>query len=256
MRSAILPRECLVLPIALMLLVAATAPADVPGISDVIFRIEATNATGSGFLEFTSDQLVYNPVSDSYHWDMVVATVIENEFGDAIATLQNANLGLLINDSKKIAGAFAVQAGTSDTTFSIQLPQLSFSTLPAAETEGRLGLACNVTDVSGGGVAMRAPVAGSGMLRGDYNGLVPGGTMFAEVLYQVMASSGSASGYQNFPAVGFADIPDDVSDMSSRLLFTLTAGDLGGGTHYYEIVPEPSALILLLGVVALAARRR
>lgn len=240
----------------LMLLFASAATADLSEISDVIFRIEAANETGSGFIEVTKDQLSYHPSTDSYHWDTGSQVIFDDLF-NPIATLQNANLALMVNASKKIAGGFSLQAGDSDTTFLIQLPQLSFDTLPEALTEGRMGLACNVTDVGGGGVTMRAIETGSGMLRGDYNGLVPGGTEFAEVLYQVMATSGSGSGYQNYPASGFADIPGSVSDMSSRLYFTLTAGDIGGGTHYYEIVPEPSGLgLLLLGALALAGRRR
>jgi hypothetical protein len=240
-----------------MLAAVSSASADLSGISDVIFRIEATNATGTGFIEVTKDQLVYHPTTDSYHWNLPVSLVIQDDLFQTIATLQNANLAILKNATKKIAGAFAVQAGDSETTFEIQLPQLSFGTLPEPLTMGRMGLACNVTDVGGGGVAMHALSAGAGMLRGDYNGLVPGGTMFAQVLYQVTATSGSGSGYQNYPAAGYADIASAVSDMSSRLDFTLTAGDLGGGTHYYEIVPEPAGLgLLLIGVGALAVRRR
>ncbi len=240
-----------------MLVAVSSASADLSGISDVIFRIEATNATGTGFIEVTKDQLVYHPTTDSYHWNLPASLVIFDDLFNPIATLQNANLAILKNATKKIAGAFAVQAGDSETTFDIQLPQLSFGTLIEPLTMGRMGLACNVTDLGADGVAMRALSTGAGMLRGDYNGLVPGGTMFAQVLYQVAATSGSGSGYQNFPAAGYADIASAVSDMSSRLDFTLTAGDLGGGTHYYEIVPEPASLgLLLIGIAALAVRRR
>jgi hypothetical protein len=245
-------RHCACVALLIPLL-AASALADISDISEIIFLIQATNETGSGSIQVTSDQLVYHESSDTYTWT-IGSQVIFDDLYNPIATLQNANLALMINDTKKIAGGFSVQAGDSETTFSIQLPQLSFDTLPEPLTEGRMGLACNVTDVGGGGVTMRAVGAGSGMLRGDYNGLVPTGTEFAEVLYQVVASSGSGSGYQNYPAFGYADIPSSVDDMSSRLYFTLTAGDIGGGTHYYEIVPEPSALGLLLG--ALAAMRR
>ena len=112
------------------LAVRPAARADLSDISDVIFRIEASNATGSGALEFTKDQLIYNSVTDTYHWN-TGAQYIFDAFSNPIGMLQNANLALLVNDSKRHLGRFAVQAGASETTFTITLAQLTFATLPA-----------------------------------------------------------------------------------------------------------------------------
>ena len=112
-----------------------------------------------------------------------------------------------------------------------------------------------MTDSGGDGAAMSAIFPATGMLRGDYNGLVPAGTMFAETLSQVAVATGSGSGLAVMPASGFLDIPGPVSDLNSRISFTLTAGDLGGGTHFFEIVPEPAALALLLAAAVLLRRR-
>jgi hypothetical protein len=237
-------------------LLAPTALADLSQISNVIFRIEATNASGTGYLEFTRDQLTYNPLNDSYTWSTGAIPIFDNEF-DLIATLTNAQVAIRVDGVKKIGGAFAVQAGTTITTFVITLAQLTFNTLPPNVAEGRLGLAANVTDVGGGGVTMQALGApGTGMLRGDYNGMVPLGTMFGQALWRVQASSGSASGFQNVPAAGYAAIPNPVSDMNSRIAFTLTPNDLAGGTHYFEIIPEPASLILCAICAGLLYRRR
>ncbi len=242
--------------LAAVLLVGAggTAFGDLDDISNVIFRIEATNGAGTGVLEFTRDELVYNPVSDSYHWNTGTQVIFSDTF-DVIATLQNANLGIYQNDPKKIAGAFAVAAGDSDTTFTIQLPQLSFDALPASATAARMGMAGNVTDVGGGGVAMLPLGDADGIFLAGYNGLVPGGTLFGEALAGVTAATGSASLLDVVPDNGLTMLGTAVTDMSTRLEFTLTALDFGGGTHFFEIVPEPASLLVALMGVALLRRR-
>lgn len=102
---------------------------------------------------------------------------------------------------------------------------------------------------------MSAISPAAGMLRADYNGLVPAGMMFTEALYQVAVSGGSGSDLEFVPANGFLDIPGAVSDLNSRISFTLTPGDLAGGNHFFEIIPEPAALVLLL-VPSVLLRRR
>ena len=121
------------LSLGLVLALASGALADLSDISEVIFRIEATNASGTGVLEFTRDQLVYNPSTSTYIWN-TATQFIYDQFFTPIATLQNANMALQLDSTKKIAGAFAVQSGSSDTIFTITMPQLTFATLvtPAA----------------------------------------------------------------------------------------------------------------------------
>lgn len=131
------------LALAAALLMAPGVLADLSDISNVIFRIEASSTVGSGSLEFTKDQLIYDSGTDSYHWN-AGAQYILDAFSTPIATLQNASLALTVNASKRISGTFAVQAGESDTTFAITMAQLTFPTLPADLTAGRAGLAANI----------------------------------------------------------------------------------------------------------------
>lgn len=255
-RKAMLP-ACSAAMLGIMM--AAVAAADItPNISHTIFTITATNDAGTGTLVFTQDDgLTYNPASDSYHWNTGTHVIYDDLF-NPIATLQNATLAFLVNDKKKIAGSFAVAAGDTETTFVIEFAELTFPTVPGSLAEGRIGLAANTTDVGGGGTLMQAlGDDGTGMLRGDYNGMVPDGTMFAQVLWRVVSTSGSASGYENYPASGYVDIPDDVSSMNSRVAFTLTPSDYGGGNHYFEIIPEPATLgLIAFGAAAFVLRRR
>jgi hypothetical protein len=240
------------LSLGLVLALASGALADLSDISDVIFRIEASNDTGAGVLEFTKDQLTYNPTTDTYTWNTDTQFILD-EFFTPIATLQNANLALQMNATKKIAGAFAVQSGDTDTTFTMTMAQLSFDTLPAPLTMAAAGMAANVTDTNGDGVTMSALAPATGMLITDYNGMVPGGTLFAELLDQLSVPFGSGSSLAYLP---YVDVPDAVSDMNSRVAFTLTAGDLGGGTHYFQIIPEPAGLALLISGLLLLCRQR
>lgn len=211
---------------------ASLAPAE---ISEVIFRIEATSTAGTGALEFTADELIYDPDDGTWLWSTGPHEIVD-DFGMPIATLYFASLR--IGDAQRIDGTFSLQAGPSLTTFEVMLPHKAFPSVPADLTRGRAGLAVNISDIDGNGVTMRAlgPV-GTGILRADYNGRVPDGTMFAQCLYEVSVSSGTASGYQNVPACGYVDIPDAVYDISSRLAFTLTPNDYGEGSHYFEVQP-------------------
>ncbi|NLG44725.1 MAG: hypothetical protein GX547_15900 [Phycisphaerae bacterium] len=238
------------LSIGLVLALASGALADLSDISEVIFRIEASNASGTGVLEFTQDQLVYNANTDTYIWNTGTQFIFD-EFFTPIATLQNANLALQLNSTKKIAGAFAVQSGSTDTVFTITMPQLSFANLAAPSAS--VGLAVNVTDTNNNGVAMLAVPPAGGILITHYNGLVPSGTLFEEVLPGVSNPTGSTSTLAYVP---YTPLPFGAGDMNSQLAFSLTAGDLGGGTHYFQIIPEPAGLALLASGLLLLGRRR
>ncbi|MGD8451262.1 MAG: PEP-CTERM sorting domain-containing protein [Phycisphaerae bacterium] len=244
-----------VLAVAAIMAAGSVALADVE-LSDVIFQIQVTNDSGSdGYTVLKTDPgVTFDPVAQKYTWSMGAW------FFDNGATLHNASLDVRVgNTRKRIGGAFSVQAGESTTTFEILFPQLTFDPpIPVGWAEGKMGLAGNVSDGGGGGgITMRALNPGAGMLRADYNGLVPAGTMFGEALYEIDTTNPSGSGYQNVPQSGYTDIMVPVADMSSRLAFTLTPTDIGGGTHYWEIVPEPaSASLLVLGAVALLRLRR
>ncbi len=243
-----------VLPLGLILLATSFAAAD---ISDVVFRVEATNDSGSGSVEFTSDVLTYLPGLDAYTWTLPFATEIWDDDTPflQIATLQSGNL--LISADPKIALGFSVISGDSDTAFTITSPLLGFTTIPDAYSEGQASAAVNVTDQTGDGAAL-TEIGDTSIYHAQYNGLVPGGTPFVSLLSGVSAGpGGSDSVSDDYPLEGFADVAGDVDDMSAQLNFMLTAGDLGGGTTFYEIAPEPATFgVAVLGVLMLVRRRR
>lgn len=253
-----------VLPAALMLMPAV---ADAGNVSNVIFRIEASNTVGNGYLEFTSDQLTYNPATNQWVWTTGFNEILDGM--DVVATLDAATLKLVKDpDPTKpyyLELGFTVHAGEADTDFFIKSALIDFPTLPAAILQpplggGRATASFNATDVNGNGVTMM-PIGpnGAGSYTAQYNGWVPTGTTFANLVGEISAGpGGSANASQTMPAgAGYAAITDDVYDMSAMITFSLTDGDSAGGTTTYRILPEPAAgLALVLCAMVAGWRRR
>jgi hypothetical protein len=251
-----------VLPVVLFVLSAPLAQAG--DVSNVIFRIDATNAGGSGFLEFTADQLVYNPGTNRWGWNTGLVE-IENGSGDTIAILDQANVQYVkdpVADSYYyIQLGFALHAGSSDTNISIQSALLSFPMIPPAALQPPVGGAratasFGATDLNGNGVTLLGdgPV-GAGAFKAYYNGNV----MFADLVNLVSGGpGGSGNASQTMPMTGYAAIPVGVQDMSMLIAFDLTYADSANGTLTYRLLPEPvSGLgLLLVSAVALGLRRR
>jgi hypothetical protein len=242
-----------ILSLSVLLVVTSTAVAD---ISNVVFRIEATNAAGSGSFEVTKDKLKFNPQTGTYTWNLP-APITLTGVGGPVAVLDGADLTL--KSDPQVSLGFAVLSGMTTTTFIIESALLSFPPIPAGVAEGRASAALSVTDLDNNGATLQGLGApGTGVYLAQYNGFVPNGTTFASLLYRVFASpGGSGGGSQNYPQSGYLSIPNDVKDMSAQLAFTLTANDSGSGTSNFEIIPEPASLILFgFGALLLAGRRR
>jgi uncharacterized protein (TIGR03382 family) len=147
-------------------------------------------------------------------------------------------------------------AGAMDTEFTITSALLSFGT-PIDPASGRATAAVTVTDLLGNGAQLTGLGPGGGAYVAGYNGLVPGGSTFAELIPSLAAPAFSSNAVDSdFPGGGaFAAIAGGVNDMSAQFNFTLSANDLASGTSNFEIIPAP-ATMALLGVGALLGRRR
>ena len=248
------------LPIGLLVLGVSVAAAG--DISNTIFRIEATNDLGTGFQDFFASDLSYVPATNSWNWVAPAQTQI-TQGATVLATLESATLRFVKDPQASqpyyIDLSFAVQAGggVSPTHFRILTGQISFPSLPVGVVAGRSTAAFNITDSGNDGATLDGFGApGTGAYTAQYNGAVPGGTTFANLVSHVQAvPGGSGSDGQQVPPAGYAAIGVPVQDMSLMLDFTLTSADIGGGTESYRILPEPAA-VSLLGLLALAFRRR
>jgi hypothetical protein len=240
---------------AILVLFTSTATA---GISNVVFTIEATNASaGTGSLEFEFADGTYDPVAGTFIWNQLTMLPILNDQGTAqVATLQQATL-FLDEDDPQINLGFAVFAGDADTTFTITSALVSFNTIPDALSEGLASAAFGLTDQDGSGATL-ASNSGLNMYRAYYNGLAPNGTLFTDLVDGAAAAAWSSGGNSaNDPASGYRDVAGDVSDMSVELGFSLTANDWANGTTNFEIIPEPTTVagLALLALVALRRNR-
>lgn len=233
-------------------LAGATAPVALAGtISDVVLRIEATNAQGTGVWEVMYDEAFYHRATDTYHWESAETAVISNASGQVIATVVNAS-EMIIGDPV-INLNFLVIAGAADTTFTISSALLSFPALDDAVATASAQIGS--TDLDGNGVTVSGLHAGDTKgYRADYNGLVPGGTNFAMLVDDQVGgafTSNIESETEPTQAIG-----DGIADMSSQFRFTVSANDQASGTSIYVVTPEPASLALLaLGGLAVLRRR-
>lgn len=232
---------------------AALGTPAVADISDIVLRIEASNEMGTAVFEgHLSDGTFYD--GGEYIWESRTPIMMLNQAGQVIATLNNARVRCV--EDPVVQVNFSVSAGSLMTSFTINSPLLSFGTIDNAV--GRASAGVTVTDTDGDGATVAA--AGQPALYlSQYNGFVPGGTLFADLISgPVMAAAfDSATANASSPGGGnFSPIGDPVSDMSARYRFTLTANDEASGTSTYEIVPAPGTIALLGLGGLLAARRR
>jgi len=253
-----------VLPLALLL---APTVANAGTVSDVIFRIDATNTVGTGYLDAHADELVYQPATNQWIWSRGLGD-ITTAGGDIVATLDSATLKLVKDPAATKAYfmelGFALRAGDSNTDFSILSALISFPTLSPGQLQpplggGRATASLTLTDVNGNGATlMPAGPPGSGAYKAQYDGWVPNGITFASLLAEMtFGPGGSGTAGSSYPGTGYASINDPVYDMSQMLAFNLTYGDSASGTVTYRILPEPVASLgALVLALTLSWRRR
>lgn len=238
-----------------VLVVGLVTSVAVGGISNVVLSVQASNTAGSGRFEVFFSQMTYNPTIQAYTWALSTPlTILDDVTFDPVATLNSATLMLRLNP--QITMGFAVTAGDTETTFIIDSALLSFPTIPQSVAEGRASAGVTVTDAGGDGALLTGMGAGSTAYLAQFNGFVPGGTTFTNLITPLAAPpGGSNSASDADPPSGNRLVGADVSDMSARAWFRLSAHDLASGTSLYRIIPEPATLVLLLGG-ALVLRRR
>lgn len=222
-------------------------------VSQYVFVIQAEDAT-SGASATWALESPSGGIGEYWDWYVEGPVELKSPTGQVLGVLKNC-AGSLVADPA-IGLNFLVQAGSNTTNFTITSALLSFPNISPAQ--GRATVQIGVNDVDGDGATLTGTQPGGKAFLADYNGFVPGGTHFAALISSVatVTPGGVAGESEDFPGGGgYAPIGVGVTNMSSQYRFTLSANDLANGTSFYEIIPEPATLSLLL-LGALALRRR
>jgi hypothetical protein len=212
--------------------------------SEQLITIEAVNADGRGTWQLARPQ---NPPDriDYSHPDPILLLDAEQQL---IGTIDD--LMLHLDGDPLVNISFVATAGASTTTFTINSAVVSFPAL--INPTGNASAEVTLTDSSANGASMQPVSPNTGMFIPLYNG----STSFTQLLGGLSISSG---GSVQTGGTGNQTIPGSVSSIQARYQFTLSATDVANGTGQFEVIPEPSTVLLsLCGLVGgvLVWRRR
>lgn len=229
-----------------------------------------TTIGGETFVDTKTFETVWNPDQRSWSystsaWDVFADRGIEigylnpdmSGLSPEDQALHQTSTGIFLQQDPIVNLNFAVQANGTDTTFTITSALLSFPTINSAIGQSSASFAVSDTNGLGGGATLTGAVPGTGghAYRAAYNGFAGmdlGTTFSTHVLGLSAPVFGTDAVTEDQLPIGIGS----VSDMSSKIRFTLTAGDLASGSTVYEIVPEPASLALLVFGAAMLVRRR
>lgn len=232
--------------------VMGAAGAAQAGLSQVILEVhaEVNGVTGTYQVQQSSGTWI----GQQFVWQLQQPAPIVSSTGQTLGFLQNA--AVYVVQDPVIAVNFNIASTALNTSFTISSPLLSFPAIGSAV--GAASAAVSVTDLGGDGATLTPN--GPGAYNAHYNGLVPGGTTFADLLGApvVAGAFATSNASQDFPGGGaFVPIAGAVSDMSARWDFTLSPNDIASGTGVFTVVPAPSAIgVLALGGLMAGRRRR
>lgn len=236
---------------AVAAVVLCTATVSNAGVSDVFFRIEAANGTSTAAWQVMTDDpsVNYDPSSDSWSWSGGGISLMSGD--ETLAVLNNGSLN--VQQDPVIVMFFDVQAGAADTVFTISSAVLSFPALINPTGTASMGL--TVTDSDADSDALLTGGLGAGGTNAFEDVYNAGSSTFLEGISSIQVTNVAGSNSDSANSGGFQPIAGAVSDMQTRLRFTLSADDSASGTGVYVIIPEPAGL-LLLSLGAFAAMRR
>lgn len=227
------------------LVLAAWAGIASADITPVFFHIDATNASGTASFDVMTADVAHDTTTGTYSWSTGPVALTSN--GTTIATLTSAFVTII--GDPVIGISFSAVAGSSDTTFNITTGTLSFDELASATAVASAGI--TVTETDGNTAAVTGAGSGGNSYIAQYNGP----TVFTSLISSVTSSdpfgSSTVSGITGPLALSA------VGDITASYSFTVSANDQASSTSAYNVVPEPTSLLLLAcGACGFLARKR
>jgi MYXO-CTERM domain-containing protein len=238
-----------------LLLGAPVARADL--LQGTVFKVEARTASGGRVAEpiVVDASELTDEGGGLYSWSPMWALPLEDQYGE-IATLNNAFI-MYVSDPKGF-GTFDITSQVAGENIILTITYALLTTPALSPAQGGASASLNLSDVIGSspGATIAGQYAGPACFIANYNGMAPGGTNFASLIDGIDIPGGSFGVSQDYP-VGepYASIATPVVDMSMQFMFSLTPGDNATGNASYEIIPEPAAGLLAVGLLALLRRR-
>jgi hypothetical protein len=168
--------------------------------------------------------------------------------GTCIATILQLDNG--IDQDPAVTLRFSVQAGSTDTTFTIGSPVVNFDGIsgPLAVTSSSITL----TDSDGNGATLTGLEGGGTAYKAIYNG----GTIWSNLnsSYAFTSPYDSQAESNRNPLTGLGTIQDTLTSIQSEYDFTLSANDQASGTSMFtvnaQVVPEPLTFTAVLAGLA------
>lgn len=247
--------------LAAVVLVGSAAQASVISASDPFITVHASSGSFSGTLTVPLGDVttLSDPDQDLWYWATTNPVPIFDG-PNLVATLVNMTVLAGRNtqpDGEQRYGIdidFGVQAGSSNTTFELLSPTLSFG--PLTNARGLVSAGLVGTDQNTNGIAI-SPMGGNGFA---FNAMFNGAAVFRSYFDHVMSNvaSGSVGEAGNMNPEGVFQPMGTVSNMMSMYQFNVSAGDTAGGTTTYSVAPAPTSIMIvgLSGVVIGRRRRR
>lgn len=230
-----------------------TGPAGAEG-----FLLTATNAAGISSWPIPISAFTAEPFAGLPSLKYVDPTDITLSNGAVIRDLNLRYVG-----DPQILWNFTVSAGATDTTFTVTSGLMNFTTIAGVSGFVTTGVSLVDSTAGGNGVAYTGLYAGGKSYLANYNGALPGGSIFTMLQPSFATAGGSANQTGNgvaarFPSPsGNAAVAGTVSSMQVEFNFKLSADDQMGTTNNYKLTPSPgTALIVGFGGLLSMGRRR
>jgi len=238
-------------------MLASTASAQIT-LSDPVLHFEASNGSGSGFVDIPWMSGASNP-DGSYFWGLTGGPIDIMDGPTVIATITAASISAGNLPFKSLGIGFTVFAGGSDTTFTVTSSLSSFGAQTPAEARAAGGMSLS----DSAGTPLGATLVGNGLGGTMYaslmNGASPGtSTTFADLISGPFAVGDNASDSwtdESAPAPIFTPTAP-ITSITTLWSFTLSQGDQAAATAGFWAVPAPASLLVLSGGVFAIRRRR